>query len=712
MEKIGEGSFGEVFKARDEETGEIYAIKIFNNEFNKNSKDYLSLLFREVDLFSKFDHPSILPFVTFSYFGFDDEQRPAIVTKYAPNGSLEQIIQLEKQNPFVPFWDKTKILCNIYGIASALSYLHAHNVVHLDLKPANILLDEYLFPLICDFGLSKILDKKQLSLSMSTSSGVRGTTTHIAPEIWKEENYSTSCDVYSFALVLYSIFTNEEPFTNYNICQFFTKVINNGERPKMNSKIPEPFKKLIAQCWSENPNDRPSFETIVKELSENPQFLIDGVDKEKFFKYVELINQYQTTFDSTEEIKSRKDIMKDYFEKVDINDAFNKDAEIDLAFENLFTERIDELKKLPLKKEQTIKNIIFCEDKKVNFFKIHIGADQIDQLYQDETLNSPYLINLLKFFKNISFDVNFPSNNYHQIMSTLTKIKTKIIKRIEVIIIVSNTNKVGSVFKNNAIINHVIIKEPVSSIESEAFRGCVDLKSVVIPSTVKTIENSTFRICGKLENVTFQSNLTKVGVDAFRGLHMLKRIKFPDSVEEIGESCFRGDTILESVKLPENLKCIDVSVFQSCVCLREIVIPPHVASINSSAFEECVKLSKIVIPPSVKIVKNDAFKCCVELKFVAFDPNKTKIENFAFRDCNRLSLLYITCKDSSCSIEIEPFPNVTEIIINKNITSIQKPLPGIKITDSISNVGDNALSLIPMSADSIGNLGIDSLYNI
>lgn len=710
LEKIGEGSFGEVYKARDEETNEIYAIKVFNVEFNNNS-DYLNVLFREVELYSKFNHPSIVPFFSFSYFGFDDEQRPAIVIKYAPNGSLDHIIHLEKQNPYVPFWDNTKILCNIYGIASALAYLHAHNIVHLDLKPANILLDEYLFPLVCDFGLSKILDKNQLNLSMSASAGVRGTTTFMAPEIWNNEKYTTACDVYSFALVVFSILTNEDPFINYNVCQFFMKVINNGQRPELSQKIPDAFKNLITKCWAEIPEERPSFKDIVKELAENPDFLVDGVDIDKYHKYVELINQYQTSFDSNDKCKKHEDIMKNFFEKVNINEAINKKPEMATAFESLFNDRIEDLKKLPLMKQETIKNIIFNEDKKVNFIKVHIASDQIDQLFIDETLDSPYLINILKFFQNISIDVQFLSNNYQQIMMKLTKIKTRIIKRIEITIIASNVNAIGNEFKNNAIINNMIIKPPVSFIEAEAFRGCISLRSVTIPSTVKTIENSTFRICGKLEIVTILANLTKIGADAFRGNSMLKKIVFPSSVKEIGESCFRGDSILENVALPENLLSIEVSVFQSCISLREIVIPPHVTVIKSSAFEECVKLSKITIPCSVENVENDAFKCCVELKSVTFDPMKTKIEKNAFRDCSSLWILFITSSNSSCSIEIEPFPHVKGIVINPNITSIANPLPGIAIIESITSIGGNNIDSVPMSADSIGRLGYESTYN-
>lgn len=711
LEKIGEGSFGEVFKAIDEETNEIYAVKIFRNEFIMNSREYLNSLSIEVTLLSKLKHPTILPFIKFSYFSFDDEQRPAIVTKYAVNGSLAQIMQIGRQYPIFPFLDNTKILCIIYGIASAISYSHSKNTVHLDLKPANILLDEFLFPLVCDFGLAKILNNGQHSFSLTTSTNVRGTPIYIAPEFWKYGKYSTSCDVYSFALVLYSIFTFEEPFANYNQYQFFTSVIQNGERPDLNSKIPDPFKKLIIKCWTENPSERPDFNYILKDLETNSEYIIDGVDKEKYFKYIMLIKEYQNNFDSKEEKTQFLNALNSNFVKVNIKNEIEKEPELGIAFESLFDDAIKELKKLPLKKQVTIENIIFNENKKTNFYKIQINSDQIKELYNEEMLDSPYFMNILKFFTNILFEVQFPTKDYYSIMNILKLVKDKYIKRIRITNIVLNVNAIGNEFKNNTLINNVMINPPVSFIAKEAFRGCINLKKITIPQTVTAIEDSTFSMCEKLENVTILGNIQKIGVNAFRGAHKIKCIHIPSSVVEIGKSCFRGDNSLESIILPANLISINKSVFKGCVLLREVTIHSHVKVIESSAFEECVKLSKIVIPPSVEIIKDNAFKCCVALKSISFDPVQTKIEKNAFYDCSNLHILFITTSQSSFYMNMEPFNHVNEIVIPKNVTSIQNPLPGITISDAVLNIGNNEINMVPFSNDSFGRLGVDSQIN-
>lgn len=110
IEIIGRGSFGEVHKVKNKETNEIYAIKVLHTEFNKNLENYMKALNNEIEIYSKLNHPCILPFIGASYFSFNDELRPAIVVKYAVNGSLDHLLEYGKQYERIPFWDSTKIL--------------------------------------------------------------------------------------------------------------------------------------------------------------------------------------------------------------------------------------------------------------------------------------------------------------------------------------------------------------------------------------------------------------------------------------------------------------------------------------------------------------------------------------------------------------------------------------------------------------------------
>ena len=160
ISKIGEGSFSQVYRVKDKQTKTSYAAKISKfmiDDETKDSPESLSL-FREVNLMSLLNHPSVLQFVGYYQTNFGGDPLPTIVTELALNGSLRDIIIMESQGLAPDEWNHTKKLINIYGIASGMSYLHAHNILHRDLKPENILVDEYLNPKISDFGLSKITD--------------------------------------------------------------------------------------------------------------------------------------------------------------------------------------------------------------------------------------------------------------------------------------------------------------------------------------------------------------------------------------------------------------------------------------------------------------------------------------------------------------------------------------------------------------------------
>ena len=100
---------------------------------------------------------------------------------------------------------------NIFGIASAMSHLHSHNILHRDLKTENILFDEHLFPKIGDFGLTHFFWSIDFMTQQSVS-GIKGSQIYSSPEVIQYNEYSKSSDVYSFSLIVYEITTSEIPF--------------------------------------------------------------------------------------------------------------------------------------------------------------------------------------------------------------------------------------------------------------------------------------------------------------------------------------------------------------------------------------------------------------------------------------------------------------------------------------------------------------------
>ena len=112
--------------------------------------------------------------------------------------------------------DPTRRMQLCKGVCAGMAALHRGGVLHLDLKPGNILISEHGVPWVADFGLAHRLEST-LASSMGSSKGMRGTLPYMAPELFRGKKmggpaYGKPCDVYSFAMVTWQTFTGEIPF--------------------------------------------------------------------------------------------------------------------------------------------------------------------------------------------------------------------------------------------------------------------------------------------------------------------------------------------------------------------------------------------------------------------------------------------------------------------------------------------------------------------
>ena len=296
VQKIDEGSFGKVYKIKEKNTGEIFAAKLIYRQSFESSSGILNIE-REVNNHFKLSHPSIVKFVGYSQTDFNNQPNPVIVMEYLKNNSLFYTLGKERLGDAPHDWDEKQKLINIYGIASAMQFLHSNNVIHRDLKTLNILKDENYLPRVADFGFSKIIHSNADSLSLQSTNGLKGTCQYIAPEIFRDNDYSKKSDVYAFGIIVYEIITNEIPFKNFGLSQFeIMQKVPNGERPKFLYEIPECYKSLIEECWKDDPNERPTFDEIVENLENNRDFLYDDDDYEIYLQYIEDIKNSEKSF--------------------------------------------------------------------------------------------------------------------------------------------------------------------------------------------------------------------------------------------------------------------------------------------------------------------------------------------------------------------------------------------------------------------------------
>jgi len=167
-----------------------------------------------------------------------------------------------------------KVLYIAMSVARGMEFLHSCNLIHRDLKSNNLLIKNISSPYceikICDFGLSRVVDKSKLM------TGNVGTVSWIPPEIFEKKQYNEKCDVYSYGIILWELYYRKIPFADISSFEIPVQVIE-GKRPPITKDIPKGYAKLMKICWFGKSSKRPSFTQIIKFLSKlqqlHPQLL-------------------------------------------------------------------------------------------------------------------------------------------------------------------------------------------------------------------------------------------------------------------------------------------------------------------------------------------------------------------------------------------------------------------------------------------------------
>ncbi|KAJ4885495.1 Protein kinase family protein [Raphanus sativus] len=183
-EVVGRGGFGTVYKGKLSDGSKV-AVKVLNDS-KSDCEDFIN----EVASMSQTSHVNIVSMLGFCYEG----SKRAIIYEFLENGSLDQLSNL----------DVSTLYGIALGVAKGIEYLHYScktRIVHFDIKPQNVLLDENLRPKVADFGLAKLCEKQESILSLLDT---RGTVGYIAPELFSRMYGSVShkSDVYSYGMLV------------------------------------------------------------------------------------------------------------------------------------------------------------------------------------------------------------------------------------------------------------------------------------------------------------------------------------------------------------------------------------------------------------------------------------------------------------------------------------------------------------------------------
>src|SRR6266498_1979111 len=238
LEEIGRGGMGVIYRARQQHSRRIVAVKrIFAHE--ANSHETLTRFRREAEAVATLDHPNILPIHEVSE---SKEGLPFFSMKYAVGGSLRTAAPALRAKPR----DCARLMAKV---ARAIAYAHGKGVLHRDLQPGNILLDENGEPMVSDFGLAKWLDQNSdLTRTLETL----GTPGYIAPEQaeCRAADLTGAADIYSLGAILFYLLTGRPPFVGPNVLVVIHQAAATPA-PRLRSLVPSldrDLETIVARC--------------------------------------------------------------------------------------------------------------------------------------------------------------------------------------------------------------------------------------------------------------------------------------------------------------------------------------------------------------------------------------------------------------------------------------------------------------------------------
>ncbi|XP_030918247.1 ankyrin repeat and protein kinase domain-containing protein 1 [Geospiza fortis] len=257
--RVASGGFGHVYQVKHRRWRTVYAVKCSPYLLQDSSVDRTSMncLMEEASKMEKikFQHIVTIYGVCNSPLG--------IVMEYMARGSLERILPTHRMS-----WQlKFRV---IHEMGLAMNFLHSMSppLLHLDLKPGNVLLDGNMHVKISDFGLSKWMEQSS-RMQYIESSALRGTLSYIPPEMFLQNSKPPGIkyDVYSFSIVIWEVLMQKKPYTGANMMAIIVKVAA-GKRPGLELVRDDwpgechQMVDLMKRCWDQDPKQRPSFADI------------------------------------------------------------------------------------------------------------------------------------------------------------------------------------------------------------------------------------------------------------------------------------------------------------------------------------------------------------------------------------------------------------------------------------------------------------------
>jgi serine/threonine protein kinase/ligand-binding sensor domain-containing protein len=265
VEQIGRGGMATIYKAYQASMDRYVAVKVLPSHFTED-ETFVARFTQEARTLARLEHPHILPVYDYG----EQEGITYLVMRFIDAGTLKDLITRQGA---LDLRDIARILSQV---GRALDYAHSEGVVHRDIKPTNVLIDERGDAFLTDFGIAKLVAG---TAQFTATGAVIGTPAYMSPEQGMAEEVDHRSDIYSLGVVLYEMATGQVPFEAETPLAVLLKHVNAPlPMPRhVRSSLPEAVERVILKAMAKSPEDRfPTARAMVNAL----QAAVAGTEQE------------------------------------------------------------------------------------------------------------------------------------------------------------------------------------------------------------------------------------------------------------------------------------------------------------------------------------------------------------------------------------------------------------------------------------------------